>query len=253
MRRRRPLCRGAQAFAEGRGEAALVWRDGLGRARRSHRPPSADFTRAAAGPRHSLARALEAAGAGFSLRPLAGHAPFEIALASPRVDTLNRSPTMNSSPPHVGPLSAPWRACSSAAQPLAQLAARLYVAQAFFAVGPDQAARLGDHAGAVRRRVPGAAAAARVAAVLGTAGELVLPVLLALGLGGRFAAAGCRWSTRWRWSAWPRSHRPRCSSMCSGAACCVGLVLWGPGRWSLDRFVGVGASTSRDACYTRAA
>ena len=75
-------------------------------------------------------------------------------------------------------------------QPLAQLAARLYVAQVFFASGLTKL-RDWDTTLALfadEYRVP--FLPTEWAALLGTGGEIVLPVLLALGLAGRFAALG---------------------------------------------------------------
>ncbi len=77
-----------------------------------------------------------------------------------------------------------------ALQPLAALLARLYVAQAFFLSGLTKLrdwditlALFADEYHVPLLSPP-------VAAVMGTAGELVLPVLLVLGLAGRFAALG---------------------------------------------------------------
>jgi len=75
-------------------------------------------------------------------------------------------------------------------QPLASLLARLFVAQVFFASGLT---KLRDWditlmLFADEYHVPVLSPA--VAAVMGTGGELVLPVLLVLGLGGRFAPLG---------------------------------------------------------------
>lgn len=75
-------------------------------------------------------------------------------------------------------------------QPLAQLAARIYVAQVFFLSGLT---KLRDWETTVslftdEYQVP--LLSPELAATLGTGGELVLPVLLFLGLGGRFAALG---------------------------------------------------------------
>ena len=75
-------------------------------------------------------------------------------------------------------------------QPLALLAARLYVAQVFFLSGLT---KLRDWEITVslftdEYQVP--LLSPELAALLGTGGELVLPVLLVLGLGGRFAALG---------------------------------------------------------------
>ncbi len=75
-------------------------------------------------------------------------------------------------------------------QPLAALAARIYVGQAFFLSGLT---KLRDWETTValfteEYKVP--VLPPEVAAFMGTGGELVLPVLLVLGLGGRFAALG---------------------------------------------------------------
>ncbi|WP_296448343.1 DoxX family protein [Rhodoferax sp. UBA5149] len=77
-----------------------------------------------------------------------------------------------------------------AAQPLAALLARGYVAQVFFLSGLT---KLRDWSVTLALfqddyKVP--LLPPEVAALLGTTGELVLPVLLVLGLGGRFAALG---------------------------------------------------------------
>ena len=76
------------------------------------------------------------------------------------------------------------------AQPLAALLARLYVAQVFFMSGLT---KIRDWETTVslftdEYKVP--YLSPELAALLGTAGELVLPVLLILGLLGRFAALG---------------------------------------------------------------
>ena len=76
------------------------------------------------------------------------------------------------------------------AQPLAALLARLYVAQVFFMSGLT---KIRDWEITVslftdEYKVP--YLSPELAALLGTAGELVLPVLLVLGLLGRFAALG---------------------------------------------------------------
>ena len=76
------------------------------------------------------------------------------------------------------------------AQPLAALLARLYVAQVFFMSGIT---KIRDWETTVslftdEYKVP--YLSPELAAMLGTAGELVLPVLLVFGLMGRFAALG---------------------------------------------------------------
>ena len=123
-------------------------------------------------------------------------------------------------------------AALTSAQPLALLAARGYVAQVFFSSGLT---KLRDWETTLalfsdEYKVP--LLSPEVAAAAGTAGELVLPVLLALGLGGRFAAL--------EHIFW--------------ACLLIGVLLWGPGRWSLDRFALPWLQTTRHAAgYTRAA
>ena len=86
-----------------------------------------------------------------------------------------------------------WGALASALdslQPAAALAARVYVGQVFFLSGLTKI-RDWDTTVALftdEYKVPLLPPA--LAALMGTAGELALPVLLVLGLGGRFAALG---------------------------------------------------------------
>lgn len=77
-----------------------------------------------------------------------------------------------------------------ALQPLASLLARLYVAQVFFASGLTKLRDWGTTVALFTDEYTVPLLPPEVAAVLGTAGELVLPVLLVLGLGGRLAALG---------------------------------------------------------------
>ena len=75
-------------------------------------------------------------------------------------------------------------------QPLALLAARLTVAQAFFLSGLTKLRDWDTTLALFTDEYHVPLLSPELAAVLGTAGELVLPALLVLGLGGRFAAAG---------------------------------------------------------------
>ena len=77
-----------------------------------------------------------------------------------------------------------------ALQPLAALLARLYLAQAFFMSGLT---KLRDRQTKARFSLTNTTCpllSPQVAAALGTAGKLALPVLLALGPGGRLSALG---------------------------------------------------------------
>ena len=134
----------------------------------------------------------------------------------------------------------PWRLLVrglEGLQPLAQLAARLYVGRVFFLSGLtkitdwDTTLTLFNDDYQVPLLPP------PWAAVMGTGGELVLPVLLVLGLGGRFAALGLS-----------VVNLPAVASLANMApqalqlhifwgSLLVALALWGPGAWSLERLL----------------
>jgi putative oxidoreductase len=123
------------------------------------------------------------------------------------------------------------------AQPLAQLVARLYVAQVFFASGLTKL-RDWDTTLALfadEYHVPWLSPP--VAAVLGTSGELLLPVLLALGLAGRFAAAGLFVVNAVAVVSLAEIAPAALQQHLLWGSLLLGLLLWGPGRWSLDRFL----------------
>ena len=75
-------------------------------------------------------------------------------------------------------------------QPLAALLARLYIAQVFFLSGLTKLRDWGTTVALFTDEYKVPFLSPAWAAVMGTAGELVLPVLLVLGLAGRFSALG---------------------------------------------------------------
>ena len=75
-------------------------------------------------------------------------------------------------------------------QPLAALLARLYVAQVFFLSGLTKLRDWGTTVALFTDEYKVPFLSPAVAAAMGTAGELILPVLLVLGLAGRFSALG---------------------------------------------------------------
>lgn len=77
-----------------------------------------------------------------------------------------------------------------ALQPLVALLARLYVAYVFFLSGLTKIRDWGTTVALFTEEYKVPFLSPEVAAAMGTVGELVLPVLLVLGLGGRFAALG---------------------------------------------------------------
>lgn len=75
-------------------------------------------------------------------------------------------------------------------QPLAALLARLYIAQVFFLSGLTKLRDWGTTVALFTDEYKVPFLSPAWAAAMGTAGELVLPVLLVLGLAGRFSALG---------------------------------------------------------------
>ena len=122
-------------------------------------------------------------------------------------------------------------------QPVAALAARLYVAQAFFASGLTKL-RDWDTTLALfmdEYKVP--LLPPDVAAVMGTGGELVLPVLLALGLGGRFAALGLSVMNVVAVVSLAEIAPAALQQHQFWGARLVGIAVYGPGLFSLDHFI----------------
>ncbi|MDP1687275.1 DoxX family protein [Hydrogenophaga sp.] len=78
----------------------------------------------------------------------------------------------------------------NAAQPLAALAARVYLAQVFFLSGLTKVRDWDTTLLLFTEEYKVPLLSPQLAAISGTAGELVLPVLLLLGLAGRFSALG---------------------------------------------------------------
>lgn len=121
-----------------------------------------------------------------------------------------------------------------ALQPAALLLARLYVAKVFFLSGLT---KLRDWEITValftdEYHVP--LLPPELAAVMGTTGELLLPVLLVLGLGGRFAAAGLFVVNAVAAISLPDIGEAALQQHVFWGSLLAGLVLWGPGRWSVD-------------------
>lgn len=122
-------------------------------------------------------------------------------------------------------------------QPLAQLAARLYVAKVFFMAGLT---KLRDWETTVflfteEYHVP--LLPPEVAAVAGTAGEIVLPVLLVLGLGGRFAALGLSVVNAMAVISLADIPEAAMTQHLFWGSLLAALVLWGPGKLALDTWL----------------
>jgi putative oxidoreductase len=136
------------------------------------------------------------------------------------------------------------------AQPLALLAARLYVAQVFFSAGLTKLRDWDTTLALFADEYHVPLLSPPVAAAMGTAGELVLPLLLALGLAGRFAAAGLFVVNAVAVISLAEIAPAALQQHVLWGSLLLGLLLWGPGRWSLDRFVAPRLLPA--ATYTRA-
>ena len=137
----------------------------------------------------------------------------------------------------VVPLWGRFVALLESLQPAAQLAARLYVAKVFFLSGLT---KLRDWEITValftdEYQVP--LLPPEVAAVMGTAGEVMLPVLLVLGLAGRFAALGLFVVNAVAVVSLPEIADAALQQHLFWGSLLLGLALWGPGRWSADRLL----------------
>jgi putative oxidoreductase len=137
------------------------------------------------------------------------------------------------------------------AQPLAQVAARLYVGHAFFLSGLTKIRDWDTTLALFMDEYHVPLLPANVAAVMGTTGELLLPVLLVLGLAGRFAAAGLFVVNAVAVVSLMEVAGPALQQHAFWGSLLIGLTLWGPGRWSLDRFVAPRLLAATP--YTRAA
>ncbi len=119
-------------------------------------------------------------------------------------------------------------------QPLALLLARLYVARVFFLSGLTKVQSWETTIALFENECQVPLLSPAVAAAMGTAGELVLPVLLVLGLGGRFAALGLSVVNVVAVLSLPEIAEAAAQQHLFWGCLLAALVLWGPGRWSVD-------------------
>lgn len=124
------------------------------------------------------------------------------------------------------------------AQPAAALAARIYVAQVFFLSGLTKLRDWGTTVALFTDEYHVPLLSPNVAALLGTAGELVLPVLLVLGLGGRFSALGLFVVNAVAVVSLAEIAPAALQQHVFWGALLLALAVYGSGPWSLDRLCG---------------
>lgn len=122
----------------------------------------------------------------------------------------------------------------NAAQPLAALAARVYIAQVFFLSGLT---KIRDWETTVllfteEYKVP--LLSPQLAAISGTAGELVLPVLLLLGLAGRFSALGLSVVNVVAVISLAEIAPAALQQHITWGVLLAALAIYGVGKWSVD-------------------
>ncbi len=122
-------------------------------------------------------------------------------------------------------------------QPLAQLAARCVVAEAFFAAGRTKLADWETTLLLFENEYQVPLLPPELAAYAATAGELVLPVLLVFGLGGRFAAGGLSVINVVAVLSLSEIAPAALQQHVFWGSLLALVVLWGPGPLSLDRFI----------------
>jgi putative oxidoreductase len=123
-------------------------------------------------------------------------------------------------------------------QPLALLAARLSVARAFFLSGLTKLRDWDTTLALFADEYHVPLLPTEMAAWLGTGGELVLPVLLALGRFGRFAALGLFVVNAVTVISLAEIGPAALQQHQFWGSLLLGLLLWGLRRWSLDAWLG---------------
>jgi len=128
-------------------------------------------------------------------------------------------------------------ACLEALQPLALLAARLYVARAFFLSGLTKIRDWDTTLALFADEYHVPLLPPEIAAYAGTTGELLLPVLLALGLAGRFGAMGLFVLNIVAVLSLQEVADAALQQHVFWGSLLAGLILWGPGKWSVDHYI----------------
>jgi putative oxidoreductase len=129
------------------------------------------------------------------------------------------------------------RAPLAASQDLLLLAARLFVAKAFFWSGLTKVRDWETTLALFQDEYQVPLVSPQLAALAGTAGELLLPLLLALGLAGRFGAAGLFVLNAVAVISLAEIAPAALMQHQLWGALLLLVWLWGPGRLSLDRWL----------------
>jgi putative oxidoreductase len=121
-------------------------------------------------------------------------------------------------------------------QPTAALLARAYLAEAFFMSGLTKLRDWDITLALFQDEYQVPLLPPELAAVMGTAGELVLPVLLLLGLGGRVAALGLSVVNAVALLSLAEIAPVALQQHITWGVLLAGLAVFGSGNWSLDKW-----------------
>ncbi len=121
-------------------------------------------------------------------------------------------------------------------QPAAALLARVYVAEAFFKSGLTKLRDWDTTLALFQDEYKVPLLPPELAAVMGTAGELVLPVLLLLGLGGRLGALGLSVVNTVAVLSLAEIAPAALQQHITWGVLLAGLAVFGSGHWSLDKW-----------------
>ena len=130
-----------------------------------------------------------------------------------------------------------WQALVRAlesAQPLAQLLARLYIGKVFFLSGLTKLRDWDTTLALFTDEYHVPVLPPHLAAVMGTMGETLLPILLVLGFGGRFAALGLFVLNLVAANSLSEIAPAALQQHVFWGSLIAGLAIWGPGQWSLE-------------------
>ncbi len=134
-----------------------------------------------------------------------------------------------------------WRLASRVLDALrapALLAARLYVSYVFFHSGLETLHNWQGTVWLYQNEFHVLLLPPLIAALVGTAGELLLPPFVALGLGGRFAATGLFVVNAVALLSYMYALQPAAIELhYIWGSLIASVALWGPGSWSLDAWL----------------
>ncbi len=125
----------------------------------------------------------------------------------------------------------------SAITPLIELALKLWVANAFFKSGLSKIQSFDTTIMLFQYEYSVPLLSPTLAAYMGTAAELVLPVLLVIGLAGRYAALALFMFNIVAAISYPDISPLGLSQHMLWGMALLMLTLYGPGKWSLDHFI----------------